>query len=312
MEEEAKKSSWVSRLKDGLKESSHKLTQGISAIFTRKKLDDETLLALEDLLISADLGVETAQKLTTLLRKNRFNDDITKEEIHSFLAQEMTRILKPVAKSLQISETHKPWVILVVGVNGSGKTTTIGKLGRLFQTRGLKVRLAAGDTFRAAAIEQLVMWGDRSSIPVEVAPQGSDPASLAYEAYAKARQAQDDILLIDTAGRLHNKQDLMAELAKIRRVLQKVDPSAPHECLLVLDATIGQNAHVQVEIFQKTAQITGLVMTKLDGTAKGGVLIALAEKFNLPVYAIGIGEGVDDLRDFEAKSFAESLMGVSD
>lgn len=311
-EEEKNNNSWFSRLKEGLQKSSHKLTEGISSIFTKKKLDNETLLELEDLLISADLGVETAQKLTENLRKSRFNEDITQEEIHTFLAQEITKILEPVAKPLLMGNTHKPYVILVVGVNGSGKTTTIGKLGRIFQNQGLKVRLAAGDTFRAAAVEQLAEWGKRSQIPVEVASQGSDPASLAYEAYAKAQKAQDDVLLIDTAGRLHNKEGLMAELAKILRVLQKIDPTAPHECLLVLDATIGQNAHIQVEVFQKIARITGLIITKLDGTAKGGVLIALAEKFHLPVYAIGVGEGADDLKDFDAKNFAENLVGISE
>jgi fused signal recognition particle receptor len=311
MEEEERKSNWFSRLKKGLQKSSYKISEGIENIFTKKKLDETSLIEFEELLISADLGVNTAQKLTNSLRKTRFNEDVRKEEIQLFLAQEISKILKPVAKPLKIDSKNKPYLILIVGINGSGKTTTVAKLGNLFKNQKLKVRLAAADTFRAAAVEQLVMWGTRCNIPVEIASQNSDPASLAFEAYNKARQAQDDILIIDTAGRLHNKEDLMAELAKIRRVLQKIDSTAPHECLLVLDATIGQNAHSQVEVFQKIVNITGLVVTKLDSTSKGGVLISLAEKFHLPVYAIGVGEHIEDLRNFEAEAFAESLVGFS-
>ena len=312
MQETSKKSgSWMTRLKEGLQKSSSKLTQGMSTLFSGKKLNEETLEALEELLISADLGVEAAQKITSHLRKSRFNQEITQEEIYTFLAREVTKILEPVVKPLPLEKTGKPRIILVVGVNGSGKTTTIGKLGHMFQNQDLKVRFAAADTFRAAAADQLAIWAHRFNIPVERGAEDADPASVAYDACLKALQEKDDVLLIDTAGRLHNKGDLMAELAKVRRVIQKIDPEAPHECLLVLDATIGQNAHTQVEMFQKTTPLTGLILTKLDGTAKGGVLIALAQKFSLPVYAVGVGEAPEDLRSFEARAFAEGLVGLS-
>ena len=311
MEQEEKKKNWLFRLKDGLKKSSHKLTEGISSVLASKKLDAEALAALEDILVLADLGVKTAQMLTEKLRKTRFNQTIAEQEVRVFLAQEIAAILEPMTIPLTIElSSPKPYLIMAVGVNGSGKTTTIGKLANLYKSQGLQVRLAAGDTFRAAAVEQLAIWGVRVGVPVEIGPQGTDPASLAYEAYMKARQAKDDILIIDTAGRLHNKEDLMAELAKMRRVVQKIDPAAPHETLLVLDATIGQNTHAQVEAFQKTAHITGLIVTKLDGTAKGGALVPLAEKFRLPVRAIGIGEGIDDLKEFNAQDFANGLMGI--
>lgn len=308
-EEIVEKKSWMTRLKEGLKKSSSKITQGLSAILTKKKLDDETLADLEDLLLSADLGPSLSKRLIADLRKNRFDQEVTEEEVRTFLAQEIAKNLAPYALPLSIDPTRKPYVVLVVGVNGSGKTTTIGKLAHLYKSQGYQVRMAAGDTFRAAAAQQLMLWGERSHVPVEVMESGADPASLAYRAYEKSRQAQDDILLIDTAGRLHNKEDLMAELSKIRRVLQKNDPQSPHATLLVLDATIGQNAHNQVDIFQKVAHVNGLVLTKLDGTAKGGVLLSLTEAFKLPIHAIGIGEGIDDLKDFEATAFAESLVG---
>ena len=310
MEEIPQKKSWMTRLKEGLKKSSSKITQGLSAILTKKKLDDDTLIDLEDLLISADLGPNMAKKLITDLRKSRFDQEVTQEEVRTFLSQEMAKDLAPYAHPLRVDPVHKPYVVLVVGVNGSGKTTTIGKLAHLYKSQGYQVRMAAGDTFRAAASQQLMIWGERTGVPVEIMESGSDPASLAYRAYETSSQAQNDILLIDTAGRLHNKEDLMAELSKIRRVLQKHDPLAPHATLLVLDATIGQNAHNQVEMFQKVAHVNGLVVTKLDGTAKGGVLLSLTDKFKLPIHAIGVGEGIDDLKDFDATAFAESLMGI--
>ena len=305
------KKSWLARLKEGLKKSSSKITQGISTILTHKKLDDQTLADLEELLISADLGPAMSKQLVANLRKNKLNQEITEQEVRTFLAQEIAKSLTPYALPLTIDPQLKPYVVLVVGVNGSGKTTTIGKLAHLYRLRGYQVRMAAGDTFRAAAAQQLMVWGERSRVPVEVMEPGADPASLAYRAYEKAVQSQDDILFIDTAGRLQNKADLMAELSKMRRVLQKNDAQAPHTTLLVLDATIGQNAHNQVEIFQKVAHVDGLIVTKLDGTAKGGVLISLTHTFKLPIHAIGIGEGIDDLRDFEAFAFAESLVGLS-
>ena len=305
---------WLTRLKKGLKDSSQKLTQGIESILTHKTLTQDMLTDLEDLLISADLGVQTAQKLTDLLRKKRFKDDISFEAVQSFLAEEITRLLNPLAQPLQINANTKPYTILVVGVNGSGKTTTTAKWGHLFQQKGKKVRFAACDTFRAAATEQLALWAERFQIPIEKGAHGADPASLAYEAYLKAHNAQEDVLLIDTAGRLHTKHDLMAELNKIYRVLQKADPTAPHACALILDATTGQNIHNQVSAFQKTVPLTGLVLTKLDGTAKGGILVALAEKETppLPVYAVGVGEQPDDLQDFNPEAFSRSLLGISD
>ena len=303
---------WLARLKKGLSRSSAKLTGGISELFTKRKLDDAALEELEDLLISADLGSTTAAKLTQSLAKSRFNQEVTPEEIRGALAEEAARILKPVAQTISIHQAHKPHVILVCGVNGSGKTTTIAKMAALFKHVGFKVVLAAGDTFRAAAVEQLQIWGQRIDCPVIARPIGSDAASLAYEALGKARADNADILLIDTAGRLQNKKDLMAELQKIVRVMKKVDEKAPHDCLLVLDATVGQNAHNQVEVFREMVNVTGLAVTKLDGSAKGGVVVALAEKFDLPVHFIGVGESMEDMRAFDARSFARSLMGLED
>ena len=310
-EEIAEKKNWLLRLKEGLKKSSSKITQGLSNVLTKRKLDNDMLMDLEDLLISADLGPSLSKKIITALRNTRFNQEVTQEEVQLFLSQEIAQNLAPFALPLSLNSQVKPFVILVVGVNGSGKTTTIGKLAHLFKNQGHQVRMAAGDTFRAAAVQQLCSWGERSQVPVETMEAGADPASLAYRAYEKSRQEQDDVLLIDTAGRLHNKCDLMAELNKIQRVLQKIDDQTPHATLLVLDATIGQNAHNQVEAFQKVCQISGLIVTKLDGTAKGGVLLSLTETFKLPIHAIGVGESVDDLKDFEATSFAKSLVGLS-
>jgi len=298
------------RLKDGLSKSSSRLTKSISGALTRRRLDDEALEELEEALITADLGVAVAAKLTANLARERFDKQVTDEEVRGALADDIAEILEPVARPLAVDPTRKPHVVLVVGVNGSGKTTTIGKLGQLYAESGLKLRLAAGDTFRAAAIEQLQIWGRRCGAPVVAKESGADAAGLAFDALQQARTAGDDLLLIDTAGRLHNKKELMDELAKIQRVLKKLDPSAPHDVLLVLDATTGQNALAQVQTFKDLVSITGLVVTKLDGSAKGGILVALAEAYGLPVHAIGVGEGAEDLRPFEAKAFARSLMDL--
>ncbi|MDZ3836890.1 MAG: signal recognition particle-docking protein FtsY [Rhodospirillales bacterium] len=302
--------SWRGRLRRGLSRSSDKLAGGITGLFTKRKLDDDALEDLEELLIGADLGVGTATRITGMLAKTRFNQEVTGDEVRGFVSDEVAKLLQPVAQTITIHEAHKPHVILVCGVNGSGKTTTIAKLAHLFKSVGLEVVLAAGDTFRAAAIEQLQIWGQRAGCEIIARAPGADAASLAYDAYAQARSQRADILLIDTAGRLHNKTDLMAELKKIERVLTKIDPAAPHDCVLVLDATVGQNAHAQVEVFREMVNVTGLVVTKVDGSAKGGVVVALAERFALPVYAVGVGEGMEDMRAFEARAFARSLLGL--
>ena len=274
----------------------------------RRVLDDAMLESLEDVLIAADMGVETSARVTANIAEGRFGKRVTTMELRGALADEIARIMEPVARPMPIYP-ERPQVVLVVGVNGSGKTTTIGKLASQFKAAGKSVVIAAGDTFRAAAVEQLQIWGDRAGVPVLTAPEGSDPASLAFDALTKAQADGADLLLIDTAGRLQNRQDLMEELAKIVRVIRKKDPSAPHNTLLVLDATTGQNALLQVEIFQKIAEVTGLVMTKLDGTAKGGVLVALADRFGLPIHAIGVGEQIDDLQPFDPQEFADALVG---
>ncbi len=277
----------------------------------RRTLDDAMLEDLEDLLIQADMGVDTATRVTANIAEGRFGKRISSTELRQALAAEVARIMEPVAKPLPLY-SQKPQVVLVVGVNGSGKTTTIGKLASQFRAAGKKVVIAAGDTFRAAAVEQLQVWGARAGVPVLTAPEGSDPASLAFDALTKAQAEGADLLMIDTAGRLQNRADLMEELAKIVRVIRKVDATAPHNTLLVLDATTGQNAVTQVEIFRKIADVSGLVMTKLDGTAKGGVLVSLADKFGLPIHAIGIGEQIDDLSPFDPQEFARALVGLDD
>ena len=309
---EEKKGGWLKRLKDGLSRSSSQLTSSIRAALTRRKLDQPTLDALEEALISADLGVATAAKLTAKLAEDKFDKEISDSEVREALAADISSILESVAVPFAPDSANRPHVVLVVGVNGSGKTTTIGKFAKYHRDQGLSVMLAAGDTFRAAAVDQLKIWGERTGCPVIAKEPGADAASLAFEALERARRDNCDLLLIDTAGRLQNRDDLMGELTKIIRVLRKQDEKAPHSCLLVLDATVGQNAHSQVEIFKQLANVTGLVVTKLDGTARGGVLVALAEKFSLPVHAIGVGEGEDDLRPFEAASFARNLMGLPD
>jgi fused signal recognition particle receptor len=301
---------WLQRLKSGLARSSTRLSEGIGAIVSRRRLDDETLQQLEELLIAADMGVGIAAEVTSSLRRTRFNQEITQDEVKAAVAEQVARLLEPVAKPLVLDPARKPHVILVVGVNGSGKTTTIGKLAKLYRDAGKQVVLAAGDTFRAAAVEQLKIWGERTGCTVVTRPQDADAAGLAYDALAEARTAGADVLLIDTAGRLHNKANLMAELQKITRVIKKLDPAAPHSVLLVLDATTGQNAHAQAETFRAMIGVTGLVMTKLDGTARGGVVVSLAEKYGIPVHAIGVGESAEDLRPFTADAFARSLVGL--
>ena len=307
---EVEKKGWLSRLREGLSKSTKKVAESITGLFTKKKLDQQTLDDLEDALIQADLGVTVASRLVAKLGKERFGKEVTDEEVRAAFADDIAEILQPVAVPLSIDPARKPHVVLVIGVNGSGKTTTIAKLAGLYKGEGRSVILAAGDTFRAAAVEQLKVWGDRAGVPVVSKPTGADAAGLAYEALERARAEKTDVLLIDTAGRLHNKTNLMEELAKIVRVIRKLDPEAPHSCLLVLDATTGQNAHAQVETFKTMSPVDALVLTKLDGSAKGGVLVALAEKFKLPVVAIGVGEGIDDLRPFEARAFARGLMGL--
>jgi fused signal recognition particle receptor len=308
--ESAERRGWFGRLKVGLARSSARLNEGINAIFNRRRLDDEALFELEELLIASDMGLGLAAEVTEALRRTRFNQEVSPEEVRAALADEVIRLVEPVTRPLRIDPARRPFVILVIGVNGSGKTTTIAKLAKQYRDQGLRVVLAAGDTFRAAAVEQLQIWGERIGAPVVTRPAGSDAAGLAYDALIEARAEGADILLIDTAGRLHNKADLMGELQKMVRVLKKIDPQAPHSVLLVLDATTGQNAHAQAEIFRETVGVTGIVMTKLDGTARGGVLVSLAEKYGIPIHAIGVGETAEDLRPFEARAYARSLVGL--
>jgi len=303
--------SWWRRLTGGLKATSASIGGAISELVSKRKLDAGTIEALEEVLIRADLGVAAAARIAAAVGEGRYDKMIAPDEVKAILAAEVEKILTPVAKPLVIGGA-KPCVILVVGVNGSGKTTTIGKLAAKFSAEGRKVMLAAGDTFRAAAIDQLKIWGERAKSPVIARAPGADSAGLAYEALEAARAQNIDVLLVDTAGRLQNKTELMDELEKIVRVLKKLEPAAPHAVLLVLDATVGQNALSQVEEFSRIAGVTGLVMTKLDGTARGGILVALAEKFGLPVHFIGVGENIDDLAPFEAKDFARAVAGIED
>ncbi len=306
------KRSWWRRLSEGLSRTSSALTTGIGDLFSKRKLDAGTLEDLEDILIQADLGLATAARISRAVGEGRYDKKIEPDEVKAILAREVEAILTPVAAPLAIDVTKKPFVILMVGVNGSGKTTTIGKLAAKFRTEGKSVMLAAGDTFRAAAIEQLKVWGERTGAEVVSGQQGADASGLAFEALQKARAAGTDVLLVDTAGRLQNKTGLMDELAKVVRVIRKLDPAAPHAALLVLDATVGQNAISQVEAFRETAGVTGLVMTKLDGTARGGILVALAAQFGLPVHFIGVGESVEDLEPFSARDFARAVAGLGE
>ena len=307
---EENKGGWFGRLKAGLQRSSEKISTGITDLFIKRKLDAEALQDLKDILIQGDLGVSTATRLTSSLAKTRFDQEISSEEIKIVLAEEVATILAPIAQPLVIDGTHKPHIILVCGINGSGKTTTIGKMARQFKDQGKSVTLVAGDTFRAAAVEQLQIWGERSDCPVISRDNGADAAGLAFDAIKEAQASGADVLMIDTAGRLQNRKDLMEELTKVVRVIRKVDETAPHSVLLVMDATIGQNAHRQVEVFKDMVDVSGLIITKLDGSAKGGVVVSLAERFEIPVHAVGVGEGIDDLRPFEADAFARSLMGL--
>ena len=310
-QETPKKTGWLSRLTAGLSKSSSKLTEGVSAIFTKRKLDDDTLEDLSDLLITADLGVKAATRITDNLARDKFDKTITDEEVRESLAEDVASVLSPLEQPLEIRSANRPHVILMTGVNGAGKTTTIGKLAQKYKDEGLSVMLAAGDTFRAAAIEQLSVWGERTGTPVIASDVGADAAGLAFDAIKAAQEADADILIIDTAGRLQNKSALMEELAKIVRVVKKLDETAPHDVIRVLDATVGQNAVAQARAFTEIAGVTGLVMTKLDGTARGGVLVALADEFSLPVHYIGVGESVEDLQPFRARSFARALAGFS-
>lgn len=302
-------SSFFSRLKSGLSRSATKLSSSITSVFTKRKLDDEALEELEDQLIAADLGPAVAARVIKRFRSTRFGKEVSDEEIRETLALEISEILTPVAQPLELDRSKKPFVILMVGVNGAGKTTTIGKLAATYREAGLTSLLAAGDTFRAAAVEQLQVWGQRTNCEVITAPANTDPASLAHDALAKAQKTDVDVVLIDTAGRLHNKTALMEELRKVIRVIRKLDPTAPHATLLTLDATTGQNAITQVGIFKEMVDLSGLIVTKLDGSARGGIVVALAEKFGLPIHAVGTGEQIEDLRDFDAVEFAKALVG---
>jgi fused signal recognition particle receptor len=307
---EQPKQSWWRRLSDGLKRTSSSLGSAVADLVTKRKLDRAMLDDIEDVLVRADLGTDVAARISAAVGEGRYDKAISADEVKSVVASEVEKVLSAVAKPLAIDGARKPFVILVVGVNGSGKTTTIGKLAARFGAEGRKVMLAAGDTFRAAAVEQLKIWGERTKVPVIARGQGADAAGLAFDALTAAKADGIDVLLIDTAGRLQNKAELMNELEKVVRVMKKVDADAPHAVLLVLDATVGQNALSQVDAFLKTAGVTGLVMTKLDGTARGGILVALSAKYALPVHFIGVGEGVDDLAPFTAKDFAKAIAGI--
>ena len=303
--------SWVERLRGGFKKTSDRLGENLSGLFTRSALDAETLDGIEEALIASDLGPSTAAKVRTRLAAERFERGLSEAAVLDIVADELAKILGPVAAPLEIDAFPRPQVILVVGVNGSGKTTTIAKLAHLFLEQDYGVLLAAGDTFRAAAIEQLKLWAERIGVPVIAGPEGGDPSAVVFDGVKKATAEGIDVLIVDTAGRLQNKKGLMDELAKIRRVLGRLNPEAPHDVVLVLDATTGQNALSQIEVFKEVSGVTGLVMTKLDGTARGGVLVAAAEQFGLPIHAIGVGERIDDLRPFDARETARAIAGAA-
>lgn len=302
---------FFSRLKEGLSRSTQKLGNNLTSVFTKRRLDEESLEQLEEVLISADLGSEVAENVIDTFRKTRFGAEVTDEEVKTALASEIAKVLSPVAIPFEPNPELKPHVVLMVGVNGTGKTTTIGKMARFFGEQGKKIMMVAGDTFRAAAVEQLQIWGERVGAPVISGKPQADAAGLAFEALKRAKNEQVDLLLIDTAGRLHNKGALMEELAKIIRVMRKFDETAPHSVLLILDATTGQNAIEQVRVFKEMVNVSGLIITKLDGTAKGGIVVALAQQFQLPIHAVGVGEQAEDLRDFSAEEFAKGLVGDS-
>jgi len=302
--------SWLQKLKDGLGKTKAKVTDQLSSLLGKPKIDAASLEEVEDALIAADLGTQSAMRLAAAIRKYKFDGPVTRESLASALSDGITEILEPVAQPIVVDGSGKPHVVLLVGVNGSGKTTTAGKLAQQWRSEGKTVMLAAGDTFRAAAIEQLQIWGERTGTEVVAGNQGGDAAALAYTAMEKARAAGTDVLIIDTAGRLQNRPELMDELAKILRVIRKLDETAPHDSIIVLDGTVGQNAISQVKAFQDVADVSGLIVTKLDGSAKGGIVIALAETFGLPVHAVGVGEGADDLQPFAARDFANALTGA--
>jgi fused signal recognition particle receptor len=308
-DQSTEKQSWWQRLSGGLKRTSSSIGGAVTDLVAKRRLDQAMLDDIEEVLIRADLGLESAARIAAAVGEGRYDKSITADEVKAVVATEVEKVLTPVAKPLSIGE-RKPFVALVIGVNGSGKTTTIGKLAAKFRADGRSVMLAAGDTFRAAAIDQLNIWGGRSGASVIARAPGADAAGLAFDALTEARGEDVDVLLVDTAGRLQNKAVLMDELQKIVRVMKKVDPAVPHAVLLVLDATVGQNALTQVEVFRDIAGVTGLVMTKLDGTARGGILVAIAAKYGLPVHFIGVGEGIDDLAPFSAKDFARAIAGI--
>jgi len=309
---EGEKRGFFSRLTSGLRRSSEKLTSSVSAVFTKRKLDDEALEELEEVLIAADLGAPAAARATARLARDRFDKEVTDEEIRASLATTLSETLRPLEKPLNLGAAAKPEIVLFVGVNGSGKTTTLGKIAAALTRSGKKVLLVAGDTFRAAAVEQVSVWGERAGAPVEKRPIGADAAGLAFDAVDRARREGFDVVLVDTAGRLQTKTALMDELRKIIRVIGKVDPDAPHHAILVLDGTVGANAVSQAEAFLEAGGVTGVIMTKLDGTAKGGALVQVADRFKLPIHAIGVGEGIDDLQPFDADAFARALAGVGE
>ncbi len=303
--------SWFERMRAGFRKTSDRLGDNLSGLFTKASFDAETLDGIEEALIASDLGPATAAKVRERLAGERFEKGLTEEAVRLVVAEELEKILKPVAEPLEVIAFPRPQVILVVGVNGSGKTTTIAKLAHLFEEQDYSVLLAAGDTFRAAAIEQLQIWADRAGVPIIRGPEGSDSSAIVYDGVKKATAEGIDVLIVDTAGRMQNKKDLMDELAKIRRVLGRLNPAAPHDVVLVLDATTGQNALSQIEVFREVAGVTGLVMTKLDGTARGGVLVAAAETYGLPIHAIGVGEGMDDLRPFDPALAGRAIAGAA-
>ncbi len=311
-QQEPPRHGFFARLKQGLARTSSRLTENIGGIFTRRRLDEEMLQELEDILLQADLGLEMSERIIARLKRERFGKDTTLADVQAVMAEEIAKVLQEVQQPFEVDAAHKPFVVLVVGVNGSGKTTTIGKLAAIARREGHEVMLVAGDTFRAAAVEQLKIWAERTQSRFVAAETGADPAALAFDALKQAREEGVDIVFMDTAGRLQNRRELMDELAKIVRVMKKQMPQAPHAVLLVLDATVGQNALSQVEMFRQVAGVTGLVMTKLDGTARGGILVAIAEKHKLPVHAIGVGEGIDDLQPFDAGAFARAIAGLEE
>jgi fused signal recognition particle receptor len=304
-------SGWIDRVRSGFRRTSDRVGDNLTGLFGKAALDEESLDSLEEALIASDLGPSTAAKVRERLATERFERGVTEAEVRRVIAQELEAILAPVAKPLDIHAFPRPQVILVVGVNGSGKTTTIAKLAHLFMEQDYSVLLAAGDTFRAAAIEQLRIWGERAGVPVIAGAEGSDSSAIVFDGVKRATAEGIDVLIVDTAGRLQNKKHLMDELAKIRKVLGRLNPAAPHDVVLVLDATTGQNALAQIDVFREVAGVSGLVMTKLDGTARGGVMVAAADKYGLPIHAIGVGEGMNDLRPFDAAEVARAIAGVN-